>query len=425
MYPSLLTIAGPVVSKGTLQRLSITVNRETGLIHSVQMPDGNEHVNYPDSCLIFAGFGDIHVHAREDVSGKHLYKESFRSASLAALNGGVTHIADMPNNPVPPVDDASWKAKHALTVSSHIPLVIYAGIGPATLPLSVNVPYKAFMGPSIGDLFFKDDETLTQTLARYAGLPISFHCEDPVVLDLNREQSTHERRRPAMAEIRATDLALALIRTYGLRGKLCHYSTGDGLQKILRAKMEGVDVTCEVTPTHLFFDQSMLTPANHKWLQMNPPLRENRDKDMLLDALKNGDIDYLATDHAPHSREEKEKGTSGVTHLDTYGAFVTWLISEKQVPVSIIEQVCAVNPGRFSAPFLDPSRIGAGLGEIKPGYMANLTVLNMKKPVTIKQNGLRTQCGWSPFEGFTFPGSVEDTWIGGFRRSELDSGPWL
>lgn len=425
MDSNYLSIAGPVATNGSVQRLAITVNRDTGLIHSVQTPDGTERVTYSDSCVIFAGFGDIHVHAREDVTGKHLYKESFRTASLAAMNGGVTHIADMPNNPVPPVDDHSWKGKNALSGSSFVPLVIYAGIGPATVPLTLQVPYKVFMGPSIGDLFFKDDDTLTSTLARYTGLPVSFHCEDPVILEASKNQATHESRRPAAAEIKATDLAIALIRQYGLQGKLCHYSTGDGLKKILSAKKEGLSVTCEVTPTHLFFDQSMLTPENHKWLQMNPPLRESNDKESLLYALKNGDIDYLASDHAPHSIGEKEKGISGVTHLDTYGAFVTWLMIEKQVSAATIESVCSVKPGQFAAPFLNPSRIGAGLGEIKPGYMANLTVLNLKKPVTITRDRLRTQCGWSPFEGFTFPGSVEDTWIGGFRRSELDKGPWL
>src|SRR3989442_14798620 len=100
--------------------------------------------------------GDAHIHAREDVPGKDSYKETFATAAAAALHGGVLHVADMPNNPAAPVDDARYAAKERLLLGQQLPVAftLYAGIGPGTRPLSRDVPYKAYMGPSVGELFF-------------------------------------------------------------------------------------------------------------------------------------------------------------------------------------------------------------------------------------------------------------------------------
>ena len=142
------------------------------------------------------------------------------------------------------------------------------------------------------------------------------------------------------------------MRRYELQGKLCHFSTGEGLKDVIAAKARGVKVTCEVTPHHLFFDDTMLNDENRLWLQMNPPLRGREDRLAMIEALRSGEIDYLATDHAPHSLEEKRKGTSGVPHLDTYGAFTTWLMAEHGFTAQQIARVCAANPGRFVRPYL-------------------------------------------------------------------------
>lgn len=413
-----ISISGLMVFADGVQRHTAVFNKETGLITRISDSLEPETIHYSDDCLIYPGFGDIHIHAREDVSQKHIYKENFSSAGFAALNGGVTHVADMPNNPVPPVDSESYFAKQALTLKSPVHITLYAGIGPTTQPLSKPVPYKVFMGPSIGELFFRTNEELEAVISRYRNQNVSFHCEDPVILEENKGALAHEDRRPAKAEVLATEFALYLIEKYNLSGKLCHYSTADGLTRILDAKKKGINVTCEVTPTHLYFDRTMITTANHSWLQMNPPLREPRDKKILLDALKNGDIEYLATDHAPHSKEEKLKGISGVSHLDTYGLFVTWLLNTQKVSVETIRQVCSVNPGKFVNPFL-PEKYGKGFGEIQPGFSAGFSILNLKKPETVVSGNIRSNSGWSPFEGVTFPGSVEDVWFHGVQRSGI------
>ncbi|MCB1158765.1 MAG: amidohydrolase [Leptospiraceae bacterium] len=393
---------------------TIVFDSKTGLIEEVTENIEGYATFSPEDCIIFPGFGDIHIHAREDLSGLHTYKEDFFSAGIEALNGGLCHIADMPNNPVAPINDDIYRKKEFLSRKSPIHVTLYAGIGPQTKPLSRSVPYKVFMGPSVGDLFFKDNESLEMVIREYEGQNVSFHCEDPIILEKHATNPKHEERRPPEAEITATAFALHLIEKYKLRGKLCHYSTGEGLQQIISAKKKGLQLSCEVTPTHLFFDKSMLTDENRHWLQMNPPLRTKEDKEILLQAFINGDIDYLASDHAPHSIEEKQKGISGVSHLDTYSLFVTYLILEKKVLLTRIAETCAKNPGEFVNHYL-PSNFGKGFGKLEKGYVANFTVLNLKEKTSFERNMVKSKSGWSPFEGFTFPGSIEAVYYLGKR----------
>jgi dihydroorotase len=377
---------------------------ENGLIQAGGPGLGPPDRVFSEDCLIFAGFGDIHIHAREDMTGQDCHKETFATAAAAALHGGVVHVADMPNNPAAPVTDASYQAKEDLLRRQHLPVVftLYAGIGPGTRPLARHVPYKAYMGPSVGDLFFHSLEELDETLAHYRGQAVSFHCEDPLLLERHRQAPTHEQRRPPECELSATQFALGLIEKYGLQGKLCHYSVGEGLALIRDARARGLPVTAEVTPHHVFFDTAMITDANRMWMQMNPPLRSPADRQAMLAALRDGTADYLATDHAPHTCAEKQRGISGQPHLDTYGAFVTWLLAEQGFTPERVAAVCAANPGAFINPYHAEK-----YGRLLPGYIGSLTVLNRRKPLTVRREDLKTKCGWSPFEGVTFPGRVE------------------
>lgn len=413
----LLVVEGTLVGHDRVFEGAVTIDRATGLIVEVGPRTGVGHLN-TEGCLIFPGFGDIHIHAREDASGAQTYKEDFITASAAAVHGGVTHVVDMPNNPTAPVNDARYTAKEALAAKSEVQVTLYAGIGPDTQPLARHVPYKVYMGPSVGDLFFTSQAQLEAVMARYRGSNVSFHCEDPEILEASRGAATHEQRRPPQAEIAATAFALHLIETYGLQGKLCHYSTRDGLQQIIAAKARGVRLACEVTPHHLFFDTSMLTDENRMALQMNPPLRTRQDRLALIEALRAGHIDYIATDHAPHTLEEKAIGASGVPLLDTYGAFAAWLMHEHSFTPQQIARVCAYNPGLFVREFL-PQSYGQGYGVIAPGYVGSLTILDLNTPYPVRRESVRTKCGWSPFEGYTLPGSVRYTVLRGAVHSAL------
>jgi dihydroorotase len=407
----MLRVEGRIVNHDEESDGAVEINTDTGLIEYVGPMEGRSDIDV-GSCLIFPGFGDLHIHAREDASGLQVYKEDFFSASEAALHGGVVQVADMPNNPVAPIDDASYATKELLTEKSAVHVTLYAGIGPQTGPLARHVPYKAFMGPSVGDLFFTSQAQLETAIARYRGENVSFHCEDPEILEANKDAATHELKRPAAAEISATEFALYLIEKYELVGKLCHYSTREGLKKIIAARSRGIRVTCEVTPHHLFFDDSMITDENRLWLQMNPPLRSPEDRLALIAALKNGDLDYIATDHAPHTIAEKGKGASGVPLLDTYGAFAAWLMVAQDLSAKDIARVCAFNPGVFVREFL-PAGFGKGYGRIEAGYVGSLTILDLNKPYEVSRASIKSKCAWSPFEGYTLPGSVRATVVHG------------
>jgi dihydroorotase len=189
---------------------------------------------------------------------------------------------------------------------------------------------------------------------------------------------------------------------------LCHYSVGEGLPLIQAAKAKGLPVTAEVTPHHVYFDTEMITPPNRPLMQMNPPLRSAADRLAMLQALRDGTADYLATDHAPHTCAEKEKGVSGQPHLDTYGPFVTWLLEEQGFTPQRIAAICCANPGTFVNPYQQQK-----WGRLLPGYVGSLTVLDLCRPVTIRRQELKTRCGWSPFEGMTFPGSVAAVFVRG------------
>jgi dihydroorotase len=400
----MLRLEGRIANHDRVFDGAIEIDNETGLITEVGAKTGASDLDL-GGAIIFPGFGDLHIHARDDVSKTQIYKEDFATISAASIHGGVTHVADMPNNPVAPVDDARYDAKQKLTGESAVHVTLYAGIGPDTRPLARHVPYKAFMGPSVGDLFFASQQQLEGVIAGYRGQNVSFHCEDPAILRESKGEPTHEQRRPARAEIAATEFALYLIERYELVGKLCHYSTKDGLAKIAAAKARGVRVTAEATPHHLYFDDTMLTDENRLWLQMNPPLRGREDRLALIEALRSGLVDYIATDHAPHTIAEKMEGVSGVPHLDTYGAFATWLMAEHGFTAQDIARVCAYNPGRWVKEFL-PESFGKGYGVIAPGYVGSLTILQTDSPITIERGAMKTKCGWSPFEGFTLPGRV-------------------
>lgn len=193
-------------SSGSFEAV-LEIDPNTGLISAIhrdsllRSPEQGDLSFDPDQSVIFSGFGDIHVHAREDETKKHIYKEDFHSAGLAAINGGVIHIADMPNNPSPPVNDETYLRKQELADRSPIRITLYAGIGPKTKPLTLHVPYKAFMGPSVGELFFHSNEQLEDTIRQYEGKNVSFHCEDPEVLEKNKVNSCmriEDHRKPRL-----------------------------------------------------------------------------------------------------------------------------------------------------------------------------------------------------------------------------------
>lgn len=402
---SSLIIEGNCVTPEGVIKQQIEVNPSANIIthvssHITDEPD----LTLTENDLIFPGFIDIHIHAREDSSGNHNYKEDFRSMSEASLNGGLVAVMDMPNNFDPPVDLASWRRKKTLIEQRcFVETVPFVGIGKDTYPIhEAVVPYKAYMGPSIGELFFETKEQLFEVMARYEEKTVSFHCEDPEILQCYKDGETHQERRPHESEIEAVKTAIELTRKYHLHTVVCHLSTKRGLELCLDAQKEGLDVKVEVAPHHLYFSVENCDKDFLKMLQVNPPIRNEEDRLFLLENLKKGKIDFLATDHAPHSLEEKERGMSGITGLDTFGLIVGDLIDHHNVSPVTMLKMASLNPGNHINPFSSKK-----FGRLEVGYCGQLAIIKGNKEHKLKKEDLKTKNQWSPFIEKHFTTNVE------------------
>lgn len=440
-----IIVEGQCVHTDGVRFQQIDIDTKTGLITRVGNSLGKPTYSFSKTHLIFAGFGDVHIHAREDETGQQTYKEEY--ATAAAVHGGVVHAACMPNTPFPLTtkEQLHWHQEKCL--SFPISFLHYVGVGPETLPLSISVPYKVFTGHSVGKLFFKNENELRDVLQHYRGQHVSFHVEDYDILEANKTARTHQQRRPIACVEKALTYVLAIIEDYNLKAKLCHWSVGGkSIEMIAAHRTKGYNTTLEVSPLHLYFDADMLKTMPEMWpyVQMNPALQGKEHRQELLQLLKEGFIDYLATDHAPHTLAEKFKqfeppkgnsmtceeyylylkdydlaecqrlacldSISGTPQLDTYALFTTWLMKEHGFSPENIALVCAENPGAFVNQF----HTGNGkFGRIEQGYYGSFTVLDMNTSTIVKREALKTKCSWSPFEGVTFPGHVAMTIIKG------------
>ena len=254
-------------------------------------------------------------------------------------------------------------------------------------------------------------------------------------------------------------ILLPLIKKYKIKAKLCHWSTGgESFKMIQEYRDQGCDMVLEVSPLHLLFDTSMTDADPTLWtkIQMNPAIQAPEHRAALIKGLKDGFIQFIATDHAPHTEEEKfsaftkfakdypgksnleiaraikakdqqlylatceENGHSGAPWLDTYALVCAWLMREHKFSAQDIARVSAYMPGKFVNPHLKrqfpKSNFGKGFGEIKKGFMGSLTVLDLATPTVVDRRDLKTKVGWSALEGYTMPGSVEAVFIGGVRQ---------
>jgi len=398
---------GYVVAPGGAGHKEIEI--ENNLITRVRDVDPNEATEvykFGDDILIFPGIVDTHVHARQDVKGLKSYKETFATAVRAAIKGGVVAFMDMPNNDEPPVDKASYKAKKDLLLEQKLrmEIVLYAGIREDTEPFENDIPYKFFLGESVGpkSLFFSDYSKLEESLSRYQGLHTSGHCESPEILSASKNQPTHELRRPAEAEVTAIDKVLTLFAKYDLEGTLCHVSTARGIELAEQAAKSGIKVAIELTQHHQFFDVANKHVSLYPdFIKMNPPVRTPEDREAVLEAIRSSDIEIRwGSDHAPHTYKEKhESNPSGVPTLDTTGHMITWLLEQDIRPERLAK--IFFDSGKFFSKF-SKNKYGA----IMPGYTSAFTLIDTNKPTAVTKEDLGTKCGWSPFEGIRFTGKA-------------------
>lgn len=412
----------------------VRISMQAGKVLAVEDAPADEPSG---SVLIFPGFADIHVHAREypkpaplepDALAKWeaaCSKETFATAGRAAINGGVTLFAAMPNDPVPPDNEQSYSHKKAIAMGSPCPVILFAAVTAHSEPWA-DLPYKVYLDAQPSSVSFTSWKDLETTLARYRGCRVFFHAEDPDVLRQAGGRGPRWYTRPARAEVSAVSKIMELTNKFDLRTHICHVSTAEALNLTAsHNRQSDLKVTTEVTPHHLFFsvdDHGQVScaggtvAARQEFLGCNPPLRSEEDRRFLLEALKSGLVDVLASDHAPHTLEDKRNGAPGMPHLDTFGAFAGWLVKACGFTPERIAEILARVPARIMSRDLSVPQ-----GAIEPGYAASFTLLNLEGETDVRESdvlnkgSLETRCRWSPFSGIVLPASVKTTIIRGIE----------
>jgi dihydroorotase len=353
---------------------------------------------------VLPGVIDDQVHFREPGL---THKEDLHTGSLACAQGGVTTFLEMPNTRPPAISQAGLEQKLALAASKCVVNYgFYIGATPdnvADLKAAQRTPgIKIFIGSSTGDLLVDRQEALERIFAETT-LPICAHCEDEATVRANserigggREYADHSRIRDHAAAVIATRRAMDLANRHHHRFHVLHVSTADECRVLAERSPY---VTAEACPHHLFFNVSDYERLG-SLVQMNPSIKTAADNDALWRALRAGNIQVIATDHAPHTLEEKRqpypKSPSGLPAVENSLAL---MLDAAHRGLCTLEQVVAWMCDA-------PARVWdiVDKGRISPGYDADLVLVDLRKMATIRNAEQVTKSGWSPWDGVTLTG---------------------
>ncbi len=414
----ILIRGGRVIDPAEREEKRGDVILKDGKIHAIGIfedPGEYERVIDASGCVVAPGLVDVHVHFRDPGL---TYKEDIHTGAEAAAAGGFTTVVCMANTK-PPVD-------------SEKPLlhVIREGEKTGIHVLAAAAVSEGMKGERLVDMdglralgaagFTDDgiplmDEKLLSEAMRQAALldvPISLHEEDPSYIKNNgiNHGAVSDRLglygSPAEAEesLIARDCRIAL--ETGAKVNIQHISTAKGVEWVRQAKARGARVTAEVTPHHFTLtEEAVLTYGT--LAKMNPPLRTEADRQALLEGLRDGTIDIIATDHAPHSREEKERplteAPSGITGLETSLALgVTQLVGEGILTLPCLMEKMSLNPARL---------YGLDCGRMETGAPADVVIFDPEEEFVA--DTFRSKADNSPFKGWRLKGKVRYTICGG------------
>ena len=363
------------------------------------------------SFTILPGFVDVHVHLREPGFS---YKETIRTGTLAAAHGGYTTVCAMPNlNPVPDSMETLQMELDAIQKDAVIRVLPYGAItkgeqGRELADLDAMAPYAVAFSDDGKGVQDRDMMRRAMLEAKRLGKLIVAHCEDNSLLrggyihDGAYARAHGHRGICSESEWRPIQRDLELVRETGCGYHVCHISTKESVDMIRKAKAEGLNVTCETGPHYLLLSQDDLLDEGR--FKMNPPIRSAADRDALVEGLLDGTIDCIATDHAPHSAEEKSKGLhslNGIVGLEcAFSVLYTQLVEPGVVPfVALLSALC-VNPRHL---FRLPG------GKIEEGEIADLTVLDLNWPHAIDSGTFFSQGRSTPFDGWTVTAHPDGT----------------
>jgi allantoinase len=375
--------------------------------------------------VVLPGVVDAHVHVNEP--GRTEW-EGWTAATRGAARGGVTTIADMPLNSLPPtLDEAAFDAKEtAASAGAVVDYALWGGLVRAdadalhALAACGVVGVKCFLCPSGVDEFpHLDDDELLPALraAAKAGLLVAAHCEDEgIVARASENARGHDLQawlesRPAEAERVAIERLAAAAKATGARVHVVHVSSSEGIAAVARARRTGVDITAETCPHYLAFDANdfSLGPV----LKCAPPIRDGARARLWEDVLA-GHVDYIASDHSPCTAELKTRGHDdvfkawgGVSGLQsTLPLLMSEGVNERGLPLELLAQVLATRPAKRLG--LWPRK-----GEIRAGTDADFALVDPQREWTLGRDALETRSGLSPYVGRRFRGAVVRTVVRG------------
>ena len=367
------------------------------------------------NAAVFPGFVDVHVHLREPGFS---YKETIRTGTLAAARGGFAHVCPMPNvSPVPDSREALEAQLSIIRRDAAVHVHPYGAItrgeqGEALADMAAMAPYVA--GFSDDGRGVQNERMMRAAMeeARGLGRIIAAHCEDNSLLrggyihDGAYARAHGHRGICSESEWGQIQRDLRLAEETGCAYHVCHVSAKESVALIRAAKARGVDVTCETGPHYLVLcDEDLQEDGRFK---MNPPLRSREDRAALLEGLEDGTIDMVATDHAPHSREEKsrglEKSAMGVVGLETaFPVLYTHLVRTGAVPLARLVALMHGAPSR---------RFGFGT-PLAEGQPADLTVFDLDRRFTVDPEAFLTMGRATPFASMELYGVCTLTMVNG------------
>lgn len=365
---------------------------------------------------IFPGLVDVHVHLREPGFS---YKETIASGSRAAAASGYTDVFAMPNLcPVPDCRESLEKELSIIQKDAVIRVHPYAAItvgerGQTLSDMTALTDAAAFSDDGKG---VQNEDLMREAMrtAKALGKIIVAHCEDETLLHggyIHQGEFAARNGFPGIcseSEYKPIIRDLKLAKETGCRYHVCHISAKESVEAIRRAKRDGVDATCETCPHYLVLDDSML--RNEGRFKMNPPIRGAADRAALIEGIRDGTIGIIATDHAPHSAEEKSKGLRGslmgITGLETaFPILYTELVRKGVIPLEKLIELMSVNPAR---------RFGLE-HDIAAGKEANLAVFDLDREYEIDPGTFVSQGRATPFAGWKVKGKCIMTLCGGRR----------
>ena len=383
--------------------------------------NGAEVVDIPAGLAICPGFIDMHVHLREP--GQE-HKETVATGTAAAVAGGFTAVACMPNTS--PVNDNANVTAYILAKAKAANLARVYPLGAVSRGSKGELLADIAELKEAGCVAITDDghPVATALLMRRAmeyagmfGMPLIEHCEDPT---LKGDAVAHEgyhastlglRGMPGACEALGVERGILLSELTGSAFHVAHMSARASLRAVRKGKDAGMRVTCEVTPHHFTLtDESLASPIPYDTnVKMNPPLREAADRDAMLSGIADGSIDVVATDHAPHHYDEKkvefDRAPFGIVGLETAVPLaIDRLVHTGLIRLPRLVELLSVNPAKI---------LRLSGGTLSQGALADITILAPDLKVRVDAAALRSRSKNTPFDGWELRGGVAATIVGG------------